>query len=65
MLYTGNSVVVDLMRHLRNAFAHCYIKDTGKEFLFYDQHSGNCTMDGRMDKPIFYKLIKELNRTRR
>lgn len=65
ILFTGKTVASDLLRHIRNAFAHCFIVDTGKEFLFYDKNRfSKCSMDGRMDKAIFYQLIKELNNTR-
>ena len=57
--YKGDRVAGDLLRHVRNAFAHCNIRSTDKEFYFYDESRNVVTMDGRMDKAVFYQLIKE------
>lgn len=65
--YNGNTVIADLLRHIRNAFAHCNISTTNNSltFSFYDEYQGRCTMSGSMDKAIFYNLIKEINNTRK
>ncbi|MBQ4483410.1 MAG: hypothetical protein II934_00155 [Prevotella sp.] len=67
LFYTGNTVIADFLRHVRNAFAHCNIGSSKNSltFSFYDEYQGKCTMDGSMDKAIFYRLIKEINNTRK
>lgn len=67
LFYTGKTVIADLLRHIRNAFAHCYIETTNNSltFSFYDEYQGSCTMAGSMDKALFYKLIKEIRNTRK
>ena len=62
--YKGDRVAGDLLRHVRNAFAHCNIRSTNKEFYFYDECRNVVTKDGRMDKAVFYQLIKEINKTK-
>ena len=68
ILYTGKTVVADFLRHLRNAVAHCNIQSVTEKntFILYDEdRSGKCTMYGSINKPLFYKLISEINKTRR
>lgn len=67
LYYTGSTVIADLLRHVRNSFAHCNIGSTkdALTFTFYDEYQGRCTMAGSMDKAIFYTLIKEINKTRK
>lgn len=65
LYYNGKTVIADLLRHVRNAFAHCNIGSSKNSFSFYDEYQGRCTMAGTMDKAIFYNLIKEINKTRK
>lgn len=67
LFYNGSKIIADLLRHVRNAFAHCNIGSTNSSmtFTFYDEHQGRCTMAGSIDKAIFYSLIKEINKTRK
>ena len=68
ILYTGNTVIADFLRHLRNAFAHCNIQSNSQKasFVLYDEDkSGKCTMYGNVNKAVFYKLISEINKTRK
>ena len=67
ILYSGGSVVADFLRHLRNVFAHCNIESVNEKmiFVFYDEYKGKCTMYGKIDKSLFYKLMKEIEKTRR
>lgn len=67
LYYNGSTIIADLLRHVRNAFAHCNIGSTNSSltFTFYDEYQGHCTMAGSMDKAIFYSLIKEINKTRK
>jgi len=63
--YTGNTKISDLIRHIRNSFSHGNILSDTHQFTFYDEYGGKCTMYGKMDKPLFFRLIKELNKTRK
>lgn len=67
LYYNGSTVIADLLRHIRNAFAHCNIGSSknSTSFSFYDEYQGRCTMAGSMDKAIFYNLIKEIKKTRK
>lgn len=67
LYYNGSTVIADLLRHIRNAFAHCNISSSknSSSFSFHDEYQGHCTMAGTMDKAIFYSLIKEINKTRK
>ena len=67
LCYTGSTVIADLLRHVRNAFAHCNIGSSinSLTFTFYDEYQRRCTMAGSMDKAIFYSLIKEIKKTRK
>ncbi len=67
LYYSGSTVIADLLRHVRNAFAHCNIGSSKNSltFTFYDEYQGRCTMAGSMDKAIFYSLISEINKTRK
>lgn len=67
ILYSGGPIIPALLRHVRNAFAHCNIRSTegGLTYSFYDEYQGNCTMSGTMDKAIFHGLIKEIQKIRK
>ena len=65
--YKGSVVIPDLLRHIRNAFAHCNIGSVkgSMVFTFFDEYNGTCSMSGSMDKALLYKLIKEIKKTRK
>ena len=68
ILYTGKTVISDFLRHLRNAFAHCNIQSNSQKsyFVLYDEdRGGKCSMYGNINKAVFYKLISEINKTRK
>jgi len=68
ILYTGKTVIADFLKHLRNSFAHCYIQSNSQKacFVLYDEdRSGKCSMYGIVNKALLYKLLKEINKTRK
>lgn len=68
ILYTGKSVIRDFLKHLRNAIAHCNVQsNSSKESftLFDEDRNGKCSMYGRINKAIFYKLLNEIFKTRK
>lgn len=68
ILYTGKTVIADFLRHLRNAVAHCNIQSDSQKasFVLYDEdRSGKCSMYGIINKAVFYKLLSEINKTRK
>lgn len=68
ILYTGKYVIRDFLRHLRNFEAHCNVQSVSHKniFILYDEDKeGKCSMFGQINKAILYKLIKEINKTRK
>ena len=64
--YSGGCVSVDLLRHVRNAFAHGNIRsdDSKNIYSFYDEWHGQCNMKGIMNKDVFRKLINAIFETK-
>lgn len=62
-----NDIAHHLLRHIRNAIAHCNIWKKGKsKFYMMDKSkSGNKTMEGNIDKDVFFSLLKQLEQTKK
>lgn len=56
----GNSVVRNLARHIRNAFAHSQIKRKNGCFIMYDKSRRGINMFGKIDVDSMPGLLKAI-----
>lgn len=61
-----NDIVHHLLRHIRNSIAHCHIvkKGRSKFYIADESTSGDKTMEGYIDKEVFFSLLTQLQQTR-
>lgn len=61
-----NDVVHHLLRHVRNAIAHGRIFKKGKAKFYIEDFgkTGNKTMEGNIDKKVFFLLLEQLKQSK-
>lgn len=57
---SNGSACVDLIRHIRNAFAHDNIKKVKNTYQLYDEYKKNPTMKGNIGINLLKELISEI-----
>jgi hypothetical protein len=61
----SGSACADLLRHLRNAFAHFNIsKDAKGNYELCDKHNGVLTMAGHIKPKLLIALVEQIKSTR-
>lgn len=61
-----NDVVHHLLRHVRNAITHGRISKKGKSKFYIEDigKAGNKTMEGNIDKKVFFLLLVQLKQSK-
>lgn len=61
----SNKACATLLKHLRNAFAHCNInKDAKGNYELQDKYNSSLTMTGRIEPNLLYKLVEQIKAIR-